>query len=114
MDEQLKIIFSQNLKTLLENNGKTQADMCKYMGISSATATDWCNKKKMPRADKLQTLCSWLNCELGDLIGESNKIVEHDSDRALLLKYFDSMNDAGKEEMIKHARLLDMSGEYKK
>ena len=69
MDEKLKKVFSSNLKRLLSSRGKTQADMVKYMNISSATASDWCNGKKIPRADKLQSLCSWLSCDLDSLMG---------------------------------------------
>ena len=69
MDEQLKKVFSSNLKRLLSSRGKNQADMAKHMKISSATASDWCNGKKIPRADKLQSLCSWLSCDLDSLMG---------------------------------------------
>ena len=70
MEENIRLLFASNLKSLLAKNEKTQADMVKYMKISSATASDWCNGKKIPRTDKLQSLCAWLDCELGDLIGE--------------------------------------------
>lgn len=70
MDEQLRKRFAMNLKTALEHEGRTQADMAKYMHISTATASDWCNGYKMPRADKLQSLSNWLNIELSDLLVE--------------------------------------------
>lgn len=76
MDETLKQLFSNNLKQLLLKNDKTQSDMCRFMNISSATASDWCNGKKMPRADKLQSLCTWLHCELNDLIGTPTEKTE--------------------------------------
>lgn len=77
-EKELKEIFSANLKRLLFERDKSQADLRRYMGVSSATASDWCNGKKIPRADKLQTICIWLNCEMSDLLGEYKADVRAD------------------------------------
>ena len=66
--EEIKKIFSKNLLYYLELDGKTQADLCKYMNVSSATVSDWCNGKKMPRMDKIQAICNWLRLEKSDLL----------------------------------------------
>lgn len=60
--------FARNLKYYLAREGKTQADMTKYMKVSSATTSDWCTGKKIPRADKLQSICNWLGISLGQLM----------------------------------------------
>lgn len=67
-EDEYKITFSNNLRYYLELNEKTQADLCKYMNVSSATVSDWCNGKKMPRMDKIQTICNWLRIEKSDLL----------------------------------------------
>ena len=77
-EKELKEIFSANLKRLLLEHDKSQADLRRYMGVSSATASDWCNGKKIPRADKLQAICIWLNCEMADLLGEYKADVRTD------------------------------------
>jgi len=74
MDEKLKMIFGKNLRNLLAERGKTQADLCRHIKVSSATASDWANGKKIPRADKLQIICAWLNCELSDLLEEQTSV----------------------------------------
>lgn len=74
MDEKLKEIFSKNLVEQLLAKGETQASMARYMKISSATASDWCNGRKMPRVDKIQTLCNWLGIELSDLLEEKKAV----------------------------------------
>lgn len=71
--EDLNRIFSNNLKYWLDVRGKTQADLYKKMGVSSATASDWCNYKKMPKADKLKEIAEWLMIELSDLLYEKEK-----------------------------------------
>ena len=75
MDEKLKMAFGRNLKRLLEERDKTQAELCRRLKVSSATVSDWANGKKIPRADKLQAICVWLNCELSDLLEENPKVL---------------------------------------
>ena len=67
-EEEYKIIFSKNLRYYLDLDGKTQADLCEYMNVSSATVSDWCNGKKMPRMDKIQAICNFLRIEKSDLL----------------------------------------------
>lgn len=67
-EEEYKVIFSKNLRYYLELAGKTQSELCEYMNVSSATVSDWCNGKKMPRMDKIQAICNWLRIEKSDLL----------------------------------------------
>lgn len=75
MDEKLKMTFGRNLKRLLAERDKTQAELCRRLKVSSATASDWANGKKIPRADKLQAICVWLNCGLSDLLEENPEVL---------------------------------------
>ena len=70
-DEKIKALFGRNLKKWLNKREKTQADLCRHMDISSASASDWCNGHTMPRADKLNRLAVWLGIELDDLLTEN-------------------------------------------
>ena len=67
-EETLRTIFAKNLCYYLESRGLNQADLCKHMGVSSATASDWCNAHKMPRAEKIQAIAIWLDVSVGDLM----------------------------------------------
>ena len=69
-NEELRNIFSKNIAYWLDKRGKTQADLYKRMEVSSATASDWCNGKKLPRTDKMVEIASWLMIELSDLLEE--------------------------------------------
>lgn len=69
-NEELKRIFSNNLTYWLNYRNKTQADLYKMAGVTSATASDWCNAKKIPRADKIVDIADWLGVELTDLMTE--------------------------------------------
>lgn len=72
-NEELRRIFSNNLSYWLNYRGKTQADLYKMANVSSATASDWCNAKKIPRADKIVDIADWLGVELTDLLTEKQK-----------------------------------------
>lgn len=72
MDEQIRSAFTKSLRKLMSEQNKTQADLCAYMHISSATAAYWYNGKKMPRVDKLQRIADWLSVEMSALLGESD------------------------------------------
>lgn len=84
-EETMRTIFARNLKYYLDQAGKTQTDLCKYLNVSSATTSDWCNARKMPRADKIQSIANWLGISIGSLM-ESNSDSSNSSD---LTYYFD-------------------------
>lgn len=69
-NEEMKRVFSANLRRWLSNKNKTQADLYKYLKVSSATVSDWCNAKTMPRTDKIQAIANWLGIDLSDLLEE--------------------------------------------
>ena len=95
--EKLKDIFAKNLKKYLEINGKNQVDLTNYMGVSPSTVSDWCNGAKMPRMDKIQAICNWLQVEKSDLLEEHNEE----------LSYY--INDDAKE----YAQFLFENPEYR-
>lgn len=104
MDEKLKELFSKNLVDQLLAHGETQASMTRYMGISSATASDWCNGRKMPRVDKIQALCSWMGIELSDLLEDkSGKVPNSGHDEEYYIY----------EDAREYAEFLHKNPEYK-
>lgn len=70
MADDVRRIFMVNLQRFMSADGKTQADMARYFSISTATASDWYNGRKIPRADKLQAIAEWLGVGIGDLLME--------------------------------------------
>lgn len=88
-NEILKQLFSENLRYWLRDRDRSQADLSRYMKVSSATASDWCHGNKMPRTDKIQAICSWLGIELADLLEERRPkdLVLSPEERSLVLAY---------------------------
>lgn len=106
--EELKKIFSSNLNYWLNKRGKTQADLYKKMGVSSATASDWCNAKKVPRTDKICDIAAWLMIEISDLIETKerfddmqNDIIYRIKDDAHFMEIVKKLYNCKQEELIK-------------
>ena len=76
-EENLRNTFAQNLRHYLEESGRNQTELSKYMNVSSATASDWCNGRKMPRADKIQSIANWLGVSIGNLMEDRNSSQEY-------------------------------------
>ena len=76
-DKELRDLFGSNLRYWLDQRGKTQADLRRYMDVSAATASDWCNGRKIPRTDKISAICNWLGIELDDLLTQKDGSQEH-------------------------------------
>ena len=71
MPDIVKEIFAKNLNYFMEKTGTTQADICRALGVSSATASDWCNGKKFPRTDSIQQLADLLGVRFSALTTET-------------------------------------------
>lgn len=86
-------VFSKNLRFYMDARGKKQADLCKYLNVSSATVSDWCNGKKMPQTQRIGDIAAWLNIQVTDLFDESepneNKVtIVADDDLAHFLELY--------------------------
>ena len=66
-------IFSSNLRRMLKEKGATQAELSRYMGISTPTVNNWCKGKIIPLLDKMDALCTFFACEPSDLLREQSE-----------------------------------------
>lgn len=114
-DEQKKI-FSRNLNRILSERRKTQKEVADAIGVSPQTFNTWCQGIALPRMGKVQLLADYFKVNKSDLIEpyESSAAPSINSGRDALLSLYDSFNDAGKEELLRYARLMDKDEEYKK
>ncbi len=81
MSDIIKEIFARNLRYFMEKTNTSQADICQALGVSSATASDWCNGKKYPRTDKLHQLADLLGVRFSALTAEDGQEVFDDQRR---------------------------------
>lgn len=80
-DEQPKInaVIANNLNRLLSKNGKNQADLAEYMGVSQAAASNWCKGIKIPRMDKIDRICVYFGCTRSDLMDPKDPEIQKSS-----------------------------------
>ena len=71
MPDNAREIFVKNLRFLMDARGITQADICRELNVSSATASDWCTGKKYPRVDAMQRLADLLGVMFSTLTTEN-------------------------------------------
>lgn len=67
--ETIREKIRDNINFFMERRGYNQVDLAEAMGISSATASEWCTGKKTPRIDKIEEIATWLNIEVSDIVG---------------------------------------------
>lgn len=102
-------IFSKNLCYYLHARQKKQADLCKYMDVSSATVSDWCNAKKMPQTKRIGDIANWLNIQVTDLFDdtlpdESKLTITADDE---LMNFIELLKNASPEQKRMIYRLAD-------
>jgi len=71
MPDNAREIFVKNLRYFMEARGISQADICRELEVSSATASDWCTGKKYPRVDAMQRLADLLGVTFSILTTEA-------------------------------------------
>lgn len=71
MPDNAREIFVRNLRYFMEMKDITQADICRELKVSSATASDWCTGKKYPRVDAMQHLADLLGVRFSTLTTEN-------------------------------------------
>jgi len=68
-------IFSENLRSLLEQKNKTQRDLAKFIPTTEATVSRWINGTVMPRYKMIDRTCQFLMCSPEDLMLDRDKTV---------------------------------------
>ncbi len=71
---EFNIIFSNNLRRLLEENGMTQLELAKRVGVGTTSVSNWCKGIKVPRMDKVDAMCKIFSCRRSDLMEERTTV----------------------------------------
>ena len=81
MSDTMREIFVKNLRYMMEKKGISQADICRELGVSSATVSDWCTGKKYPRVDAMQSLADLFGVRFSTLTTENGLQDYEDQER---------------------------------
>ena len=85
---QIAVEIGKRLNKKLLENGKNQADLAAYMGVTSGAVSCWINGHKVPRLDKIDKMCVWLNCTRADILGEAFGPTPEEMQRNRLFAYY--------------------------
>lgn len=67
-EEEIRKVFSENLKRYLEANNKQPVDIVNDLGIPFSTVSNWINGLKLPRMGKVEMLADYFGIEKSDLL----------------------------------------------
>ena len=70
-------IISKNLKRIMYDHQKTQADISHDLSISKATVSSWVNGSRIPRMDKIDLLCHYFNVTRYDIMEDHEVSVKY-------------------------------------
>lgn len=108
--------LARRLKYYRERSGMTIYEVGERIGKSGKTISAWKNGKGQPDADMLMLLCDLYDiASIAELFGQKIPYpdpIQEDSGMAELQEIYTALNANGKEELLKHGRLLVKSGEY--
>ena len=57
-----------NMRRIMYERGVTQTDMARALGYSKQSISQWMNGQYLPRMDKIDRICEYLNCKRSDLL----------------------------------------------
>lgn len=102
-----KEIMANNIKYYLNLYNKTPSDVCKLLGFPAATFSDWINAKSYPRIDKIELMANYFGISKSDLVEEHTS-----KDEPVIISYYNSLNDMGKQEATKRVKELTYIPQY--
>lgn len=70
-DSELGRTIAKNLKRILYERRISPADLTRDLGIKQTTVSGWMNEYKVPRADAMDKLCSYLRVTRSELVSDS-------------------------------------------
>lgn len=99
--DEIKRLFSINLKRIMLENGKTQSEIVKDLSFRQATVSDWLNGKKYPRMDKIEMLARYFRISIDELISVSKQEKMSLSSLELaLIKKYRQLSASDKQEIL--------------
>ena len=68
-----KKVMAKNILRYMDLRQKSRQDVCKDLGFSYSTFSEWVSGKKYPRIDKIEIMSNYFGCEKSDLIEEKTE-----------------------------------------
>lgn len=69
-------VFSENLRTKLDEKRKSQKDLAKALDVTEASVSRWVNGEQYPRPAMVDRIAQYLMCSVDDLTASKQRIVQ--------------------------------------
>jgi transcriptional regulator with XRE-family HTH domain len=77
-DNELKAIFSNNLRKYVKKENTNFTELAKEIGVGKSAVSNWINGISLPRMDKIDLICNYLNISKSDLLETNPDTAETD------------------------------------
>lgn len=77
-DSEMQKIFVENLKRILKEKKCLASELAEGIGVRKSTVSNWMNGLSLPRMDKINKICGFLNVERSELFEDTKKNNSHD------------------------------------
>lgn len=103
-------VIASNLRRIMYDHQKTQADLARDLHISKATISSWMNGTRIPRMSKIDLLCHYFNVNRADIMegppSEGSNVLT--PEETTLLFDYSRLNETGKAKTREYiSDLLD-------
>ena len=99
-------MFSENLKKLLLNSGKTQKELAEFIGVKQNTVSDWINRGTSPKIEHLYRIVDFFSISFDALFTETtfSQIIDAteifkdklSTDERIIIDIYREIDDNGK------------------
>ena len=77
-DSEMQKIFEENLKRILKEKKCLASELAEGIGVRKSTVSNWMNGLSLPRMDKINKICGFLNVERSELFEDTKENYSHD------------------------------------
>lgn len=103
------IIVSRNLRRLLYDSEKSQADLARDLGLPKTTISGWLNGARIPRMETIDRLCDYFGVSRSDLMDGKNGYYEKSKRREgdpVIVEIIDHLRPDSRAALLEYARYL--------
>lgn len=107
-------LFARNLNNALIAHDKTQSDLVRDLHFSKATVSSWCNGTRVPRPDKMDEICNYLNIRRSDLMEEKPSVdfilTSGEMDLVIEFRNTDEATRQAVRHLLEYSKLMRKDG----
>lgn len=114
MDEKdFNIAIAHNITYYLSMHEMSQIDLAKYVGVSTASVSNWCKGIKVPRMDKIDLMCKRFGITRSELIEKDGPALRQSRiEKEEILNIYDTLSSEGKRKVVEYAEDLSKNPKY--